>query len=458
MEQNGGKLRAAWLNPSIAWSLVSLLAAAIGFGTLVLSFVRVQMDSAYYQIPAISAVILGLLSVSLLGFRSARRQSAAERQLHAALVQQKAVADNIPGVLFQWRMRGDGSAGFVYCSSRSAELFGFTAEEAIEDWRKLRFHQGDVTRWADSLRHSANTLENWFFEGRFVMPDGETKWWRGIAKPNREASGDIIFNGIMLDITDAKDAEREIKETRRNAERLGAEILMVNQSLNETNSVLQRINAQKNEILGIAAHDLKNPLGGVVGFAGSMRVCLDEEALEPYRAEMIDMAESIEQSARHMLHIINGLLNASALEDGAVTLEVTDCEMDQLVGSVISMNEPTAKRKGIALRFEAEAGCVVTGDPQRLQELVDNILSNAIKYSSAASTVWLKVSHSSPSTVQVSVRDEGPGLTADDMKKLFGKFQKLSARPTAGESSTGLGLAIAKSIVELHHGRIWAES
>ena len=159
-----------------------------------------------------------------------------------------------------------------------------------------------------------------------------------------------------------------------------------------------------------------------------------------------------------MLHIINALLNASALEDGAVTLEITDCEMDQLVGSVLSMNEPGARRKGIAFRFEAEAGCVVSGDPQRLQELVDNILSNAVKYSPPSSTVRVRVSRSSPSTVQISVRDEGPGLTADDMSKLFGKFQKLSARPTGGEDSTGLGLAIAKSIVDLHKGRIWAES
>jgi signal transduction histidine kinase len=173
---------------------------------------------------------------------------------------------------------------------------------------------------------------------------------------------------------------------------------------------------------------------------------------------MIDVADSIEQSSRHMLNIINGLLNASALEDGAVELDLTDCEMDLLIGSVISMNDASAKRKDITVHLEAEAGCVVIGDIQRLQELVDNILSNAIKYSPKNSQVWVKVFHSSPSTVQFSVRDEGPGLTEDDKSRLFVKFQKLSARPTNGETSTGLGLAIAKSIAGLHGGRIWAES
>ncbi len=458
MEGRSGENEFPKPDGSIAWGLVSLIAAAIGFGTIILSFFRMEFDKAYYQVPAICAVILGLASVSLLGFRSARRQSEAERRLQNAMIRQKAVTDNIPGVLFQWRMRPDGSAGFIYCSSRSQELFGFSAEDALADWRRIRIHQGDVTRWAESLRKCSLSMQDWSFEGRILMPGGETKWWRGMAKPVKTPAGDIVFNGLMLDITGFKDAEREIKETRRNAERLGAEILMVNQSLNETNAVLQKINSQKNEILGIAAHDLKNPLGGVVGFAGSLRVCLDEEKLEPFRAEMIDMAESIEQSARHMLDIINGLLNASALEDGTVSLDISDCEMDPLVRNVLSLNEPAAKRKDIALRFESEPGCTVPGDIQRLQELVDNIVSNAVKYSPPGTTVSIRLSHSSPGTVQLSVRDQGPGLTGDDMQKLFGKFQKLSTRPTGGESSTGLGLAIAKSIAELHKGRIWAES
>jgi PAS domain S-box-containing protein len=407
---------------------------------------------------AVFAVILGLIPVAWYSIYSARRQVESEMRLRIVTEQLRAMADNIPGVLFQWRMTKDGTGGFIYCSPRSSDLFGFNSDEVIKDWHKIPIHHGDIDRWAETLRHCTDTMEDWFFEGRFVVSGGETKWWRGMAKPVREESGDVIFYGIILDISREKDAEREIKESRRNAERLGAEILLVNQSLNETNQTLQRINKQKNEILGVAAHDLKNPLGAVVGFAGALRVCLDEKRLESFRSEMVDEADSIEQSARHMLNIINGLLNASALEDGAVELELTDCEMDLLIGSVISMNDAAAKRKGIAVHFEAEAGCVVIGDIQRLQELVDNILSNAIKYSPKGSQVWVKLAHASPSEVRFSVKDEGPGLSAEDKKRLFGKFQKLSARPTAGETSTGLGLAIAKSIAELHNGRIWAES
>jgi PAS domain S-box-containing protein len=445
---------------NLLWGGASLCAIAMGLGAIVMGVFKSggSVDSYLIIISAIIAIILGLVPVALYSIRSTRQQVDSENRLIVLMEQIRAMADNIPGVLFQWCMAKDGTEGFRYCSPRSEELFGFKADEVIMDWRKIHIHPGDIERWAESLKRCSKSMEDWFFEGRFVMPGGDTKWWRGTARPVETATGDIIFYGIILDITREKDAEREIKESRRNAERLGAEILMVNQSLNETNQVLQRINTQKNEILGVAAHDLKNPLGGVVGFAGALRVCLDEEHIEPFRAEMIDITDSIEQSARHMLNIINGLLNASALEDGAVELELTDCEMDLLIGSVISMNDASARRKSIAIHLEAEAGCVVIGDLQRLQELADNILSNAIKYSPKSSQVWVKVFHSSPTTVQFSVRDEGPGLTEDDKKRLFGKFQKLSARPTDGETSTGLGLAIAKSIVELHGGRIWAES
>lgn len=448
------------LSRNLIWGGVSLCAIAMGLGAIVVGVMSGESSHTTQVVftSAVLAVILGLIPVAWYSIRTARRQVEAEKRLSNLMEQLRAMADNIPGVLFQWHMAEDGKGGFRYCSPRSEELFGFNAEAVVADWRKMRIHPGDIERWAETLRRSSRTMEDWFFEGRFVMPRGESKWWRGMARPVKEADGGVTFHGIILDISREKDAEREIKESRRNAERLGAEILMVNQSLNETNETLQRINTQKNEILGVAAHDLKNPLGAVVGFAGALRVCLDEKNLELFRPEMVDEADSIEQSARHMLNIINGLLNASALEDGAVELALTECEMDLLIGSVISMNDASSRRKEITVHLEAEAGCVVVGDLQRLQELVDNLLSNAIKYSPRGSQVWVRVSHSSPATVQISVRDEGPGLTEDDKRRLFGKFQKLSARPTDGETSTGLGLSIAKSIVTLHGGRIWAES
>jgi signal transduction histidine kinase len=93
-----------------------------------------------------------------------------------------------------------------------------------------------------------------------------------------------------------------------------------------------------------------------------------------------------------------------------------------------------------------------------MKEVVENLIGNAIKYSPHEKTIWVSVSRYDKDKVRFSVKDEGQGLTEEDMKKLFGKFQRLSARPTGGESSTGLGLSIVKKLVEMHGGKIWAES
>ncbi|KER09264.1 MAG: hypothetical protein HY22_12970 [[Candidatus Thermochlorobacteriaceae] bacterium GBChlB] len=117
-----------------------------------------------------------------------------------------------------------------------------------------------------------------------------------------------------------------------------------------------------------------------------------------------------------------------------------------------------AQNKRQCLQLHLEENCIVNVDAERMKEVVENLIGNAIKYSPHEKTIWITVARIGRDKVRFSVRDEGQGLTEEDMKKLFGKFQRLSARPTGGESSTGLGLSIVKKLVELHGGKIWAES
>jgi signal transduction histidine kinase len=165
-----------------------------------------------------------------------------------------------------------------------------------------------------------------------------------------------------------------------------------------------------------------------------------------------------------MMRIIDGLLKTAALEEGKVELNKTLYDMSRLVEEVVSCNQMQAQNKRQTLSFQAEPNCMVLVDTDRMREVIDNLISNAIKYSPEGKTIAVRVQHSKDDndggapSVLVSVRDEGQGLTEEDMKKLFGKFQRLSAQPTAGESSTGLGLAIVKQLVELHGGKVWAES
>jgi len=214
----------------------------------------------------------------------------------------------------------------------------------------------------------------------------------------------------------------------------------------------------KTELLGIVAHDLKNPLQSILGFALLIR-----EKLDP-NSDVYLMTQTILNAAERILRSIDGLLKTAALEEGKIELNKTLYDMSRLVEEVVSGNQMQAQNKHQTLSFQAEPNCMALVDTDKMREVIDNLISNAIKYSPQGTTITVRVQHSKDDdadgapSVLISVRDEGQGLTEEDMKKLFGKFQRLSARPTAGESSTGLGLSIVKQLVELHGGKVWAES
>lgn len=216
------------------------------------------------------------------------------------------------------------------------------------------------------------------------------------------------------------------------------------------NVELELANKLKTKLLGIAAHDLKNPLGNIIGF---VRMLVEEI---PGPSEHHEMLVMINESAESMHRLITDLLESSAAEMGAMTLELTQVNLSEIVRIVMYSNLMAAQAKNQHIESCIEDVCI-TADALRLQQVVGNILSNAIKYSPPGKTIIVRLFQNETSA-RIEVQDQGQGLTEEDLSKLFGQFQRLSAQPTGGESSTGLGLSIVKQIVELHGGRIWAES
>ncbi|MGQ9806667.1 MAG: sensor histidine kinase [Chlorobiales bacterium] len=214
----------------------------------------------------------------------------------------------------------------------------------------------------------------------------------------------------------------------------------------------------KTELLSIAAHDLKNPLQSIIGFSS----LIQESAESPVDTRMY--ATTIQNAAQRMVKLINELLNTTAIDAGKFTLTPFSCSLGELASVVIAANLQQANQKEQRIDFLAEPNCIAEVDAERIREVFDNLVSNAIKYSPIGKTIWIRVFRATASdddptpVIRFTVRDEGQGLTDEDMKKIFGRFQRLSAMPTGGESSTGLGLSIAKQLVELHNGKLWAES
>lgn len=214
----------------------------------------------------------------------------------------------------------------------------------------------------------------------------------------------------------------------------------------------EKIKSEQNEFIGIAAHDLKNPIFSIQMLA---KILYDEDTLT--EEEIKEFSGDILESSEKMLNVINNVLDISKIENGRkeFTFEVAD--FTELLKSVINTYKLKAAVKDIEIESELKEGLTVNVDRNALIQVFDNLVSNAVKYSPIGGNVRISTLIKEANAV-ISVKDNGQGLTEDDKKKLFGKFAKLSAKPTNGESSSGLGLSIAKSYVDAMNGRIWCES
>lgn len=231
------------------------------------------------------------------------------------------------------------------------------------------------------------------------------------------------------------------------------ELKRARETLVQMNQRLRDLNDEKNEFLGIAAHDLRSPLNQIIGAA---QIVLADPALGT--GDSADMVNIIRRAAEHMNQLVVNLLDANAIERGEIKLNPVACDLGALTADVVAAHQSRAiaKQQQLLLVPPPEP-LFLRADRDSLLQVMDNLVSNAIKYSPRGKSVRVRLSRHNGS-VRGEVCDEGPGLTAADQKRLFGKFARLSPRPTGGESSTGLGLSIVKRMVELQQGRVWCES
>lgn len=218
---------------------------------------------------------------------------------------------------------------------------------------------------------------------------------------------------------------------------------------------LSRANAAKNKFLGMAAHDLRNPLASIRGLAEF----LSDGTVGPLTADQLELINLIHQASQGMVTLVNDLLDVATIESGELKLETAPAALAELLEKSVMLNalESSRKRTQIVLTDRPSAPLIAL-DAAKIRQVIDNLLSNAVKYSPPGSTVHVALDLSVDGTQVIRVRDQGPGIPENERDRLFKDFGRLSARPTGGEKSTGLGLAICRKIVEAHHGTIVAEN
>lgn len=239
----------------------------------------------------------------------------------------------------------------------------------------------------------------------------------------------------------------------------GAEIQEANtmlserlEQLNEQNRQLEQFNHEKIEIMGIVSHDLKNPIGALRNFGEMIQqqIIPDEK--------MPEVASTIVLTADRMLELVKNLLDINRLEQGAMNIQMVKLSVSMILDSILWRYQPIAEVKNIQIHvLHGNESHDVLADEQLIMQVLENLLSNAIKFSPFNKNVYIRTVGKTD-TVRIEIQDEGPGVSADDMTRLFEKFTRLSAQPTGGEHSTGLGLSIVKKMVDVMNGNVWCES
>lgn len=219
---------------------------------------------------------------------------------------------------------------------------------------------------------------------------------------------------------------------------------------------LSDANASKNRFLGMAAHDLRNPLASIRGLTEFLR----DGAVGPLTADQKDLVETIHSASQSMLELVNELLDVAVIEAGELKLHLEAEDLAGLISKSVAVTNMEAAKKKTRVNF-TPSGDVPKRmlDSAKMRQVIDNLLSNAVKYSPPGSTITVTLAADPVrSTCTFAVQDQGPGIPEGERDRLFKDFSRLSVKPTGGEKSTGLGLAICRKIVEAHRGTIVAEN
>jgi signal transduction histidine kinase len=217
---------------------------------------------------------------------------------------------------------------------------------------------------------------------------------------------------------------------------------------------LSKANAAKDRFLGMCAHDLRNPLSSIRGLAELMV----EDAIGPLSSEQREIVQTIHGASQSMLQLVNELLDVATIEAGHLKLAKEPTSVAEIVERSVHLSNIEAAKKGTRIEIvRIGADPMVSVDRNKIRQVVDNLISNAVKYSPRGSVVTVLI-QTDGAWAGFAVRDSGPGIPESERHKLFKDYGRLSAVPTGGEKSTGLGLAISRKIVEAHDGTIGVEN
>ncbi len=408
--------------------------------------------SLYAMAQILTVQLLTLTLISMNSQRIEYEHARSESRLRESEDEMRSIGDNLPdGFVYQFEIR-NGAPAFTHISAGVEKLLGLKPDHLMQDPQPLFSVIAPSSTTATIATLDEHATAEYSGVRRYGRTDGAQVWLHVRSAPMHRERGKPVWVGVAVDVTRLKETEAELERHRNYLEEM---VEARTAALSEAKQAAEAANVAKGYFLANMSHEIRTPMNAILGFSHLMR-------RDAVSAQEINRLDKIEAAAKHLLAVINDILDLSKIEAEKVQLEVRDFALDDVLGHVATLISDGASAKGLTIRMEVDTVPPrLRGDLTRLRQALLNYAGNALKFTQRGS-ITLRArqveTEESRCLIRFEVEDTGIGIAPEVIPQLFQPFQQADASTTREFGGTGLGLAITRRQAQMMGGDAGVDS